>query len=135
MTDTPTELKWFYRCLLLILVGSVSYVIFQPAYNFAHWVPHGLLRNLGVPYAALLYFETNADKLLHPLIAASLVILLTQAKIPLISTTKLRSLLFVFALIVLAEIIQAWIGRGFGYLDLILGFLGCYLAYCLIKTD
>lgn len=138
MTDTHTDRKWFYRWALLLVIALLSYVVFQPSYNFAHWVPHSFLRGLGIPYSALLYFETHADKILHPLGAAIITVLLFASKVPFLSSNYLspnyRTLCVVIVALFGTELIQALIGRGFDYIDLILGALGSYLACTLLSN-
>ena len=132
MTDATAYMKWFYRGILASFTVSVAYVVVQPEYNFAHWIPHPLLRGLGVPYDALLYFESNADKLLHPLIAFILVLLLAKAEIPRISEPPHRPLQILLLTMLSAEIVQWKIGRGFEAADLALGLLGALCAYLII---
>ena len=133
MTDTRLDSKWFYRLLLIISTLSMAYVVFQPEYNFAHFIPHRLLRNIGISYEILLSFEQNADKLLHFIGGFLVTALLSLSKLPIISTPPIRVLIMVFAAIFFTEFYQWWIGRGFELTDLALGALGSYWAYRLIK--
>jgi len=132
MTDPKPDIKWFYRAMLILLTGSMSYVVLQSSYNFAHWVPHSLLYKLGVPYATVLYLESNADKLLHPLGAFVLTWLLVKSKIPQLSY-PLRSFGLLCLVMTVAEITQWQIGRGFESIDLLLGIAGSYIACCMLS--
>jgi len=133
MTDPKAYIKWFYRCVFLLFAGLVSYVVFQPQYNFAHWLPHSLLRDLGTPYSVVLYFESNADKLLHPLGALILTILLIGSQWPVISQPNYRTFVFLCVIMLLAEIVQWKLGRAFEISDLLLGIIGSLLA-CTLCT-
>jgi len=129
MTDPKPYIKWFYRCTFLLLVGLMAYVVFQPHYNFAHWVPHSQLRNMGVPYSVILHFESNADKLLHPIGGFVLTVLLIVCKWPLISHPRYRLFVLFCSAMLITECIQWTLGRGFEFSDLLLGVLGSFLAY------
>ncbi len=132
MTDAPAHMKWFYRGTLVAITATMTYVAVQPQYNFAHWIPHSMLRDLGVPYEALLYFESHADKLLHPLIAFMLTMLICKAEISNISLPPVRPLFLVLLTMLVAELIQLQIGRGFEMADLALGLAGALLAYLVV---
>ncbi|MFT5571319.1 MAG: hypothetical protein ACI9FR_000233 [Cryomorphaceae bacterium] len=54
MNDSTADTRWFYRAALLVLFVSMAYVITRDEYNYAHWIPHAFLRDLGISYAALL---------------------------------------------------------------------------------
>ncbi|MEM7360703.1 MAG: hypothetical protein AAF431_16545 [Pseudomonadota bacterium] len=129
MTDRPTFRKWFSRGCLLALVAVMAVVAFQPQYNFAHWVPHTFLRDLGVSYDALLWFESNADIFLHFLGAWALLYLLYRAEFAIFAGSFWMVWLLSFSLLIVAEIIQHVIGRGVDYSDLLFGTLGCFMAY------
>ena len=131
MKHSLVDIKWFYRCLLIVLTLSMTYIVIQPSYNFSHFVPHNLFRSLNIPYTAVLLFEQNADKALHFLGAASLVLLIHGAQV--YKITKLHALLFTILLCIAAEAIQLKIGRGFNSSDLLLGILGSFMAYLRIK--
>jgi len=47
MKQSTIYIKWFCRALLLLLLGSMGYIASRPEYNFAHWIPHGFLRDIG----------------------------------------------------------------------------------------
>ena len=133
MTETTQYIKWFSRLFFVFLASVMAYVVVQPSYNFAHWVPHIFLYDIGVPYAAVLSFEQNADKLLHPLGAFLLTFLLIKSEI---SVFKLRNHIIIWIVIttvIAAELIQYYIGRGFDNKDLALGIIGCLCAYLLTK--
>ena len=128
MTDPKSEIKWFYVCALILLGSSAAWVVFQPHYNIAHWVPHSLLRTIGLPYATILELESNADMLLHPVLAFLMTLCLIKANLPYISTPKSRPFLLMVILMSAAEAGQSVIGRGFELPDLLLGALGSFLA-------
>lgn len=129
MTDRQTFRKWFSRACLAVLVGLLAAVAFQPEYNFAHWVPHRFLRDLGLSYQALFWFESNADVLLHFLGAWALTYLLYRADFAVFAGRFWIVWLVTVALLVIAEAIQHVIGRGIDYGDLLFGTLGCFMAY------
>ena len=128
MTDSNRYMKWFCRALLVSLASAMSYVVFQPAYNFAHWIPHGVLRDAGLSYSTLLLLESHADKILHPLGAFILTILLLGSAIPGISSPKNRAVLLLGLTLLVTELGQWRIGRGFDVIDLGLGMLGIFAA-------
>lgn len=133
MTDPKLYRKWFCRAMLVALFIMMSSVVFKQAYNFAHWVPHNFLRSIGLSYASLLYFEQHADKLLHILVAFVLTSLLICSEIKHISRPKHRALILIIIALVLVELIQWQIGRGFGVIDAVLGIIASYWAYRLTK--
>ncbi|NND80922.1 MAG: hypothetical protein HKN50_00705 [Gammaproteobacteria bacterium] len=135
MTDSNVKIHWFYRLTLLLLGVAVAYVVLQPSYNFAHWIPHSHLRAIGIPYEMLLAFESNADKLLHPLMGFVLTWLLLQARIPFLSLPPSRAWLVVLVLMIGAELWQFFIGRGFESLDITLGALAALLASVLFARQ
>ena len=128
MTDTNSYRKWFYRCALTLLGLLSTYVVLQPEYNFAHWVPHKLLRSMGVPYSVVLAAESNADKLLHPLLAFIFTILLHRSRFKLLNASIYRPMQVLCVVMVAAETAQWYIGRGFEASDVLLGGMGTYLA-------
>ncbi len=133
MTDHNTDMKWFYRTILFCLIVLMSYVVFQTQYNFAHWVPHRLLKSIGIPYQALLYFERNADVILHLLGAFVITLLIIKSDFSMILKHQIWIVALVCAALFLVEIYQQQIGRGFDLWDLILGIVGCVMAM-LIST-
>ena len=135
MTDGYLNMKWFCRGLLLLLIACVGWVVIQPEYNFAHWVPHAQLRDLGVPYSVMLWFEQNAHLLLHPVVAFLLVTLFFAAQLPWLIARQTRPGLVVVLILVLAEIVQWQIGRGFEAIDLFTGLLGVLAAYWIKWTN
>ena len=132
MNDSPAYMKWFYRMLLLSVFIIMSYVVTRSGYNFAHWVPHRFLREMGLSYNALLWGERNADVALHFLGAAILVWLVYLAALPVFSLTPKRAFVTVVILCLGAELFQLWIGRGFQTSDLLLGIVGGFMAYLMI---
>ena len=119
--------------MLLILFFLATWVTTKSSYNFAHWVPHGFLRQLGIPYSMVLWGEQNFDKLLHFLGAATLTWLIIKSKIHTIN--KPRSVVIVILLCLSAECAQLIIGRGFNSSDLLLGILGSFMAYLGINEN
>jgi len=133
MTDPQLYRKWFCRTALCCLILLMSSLVFRQSYNFAHWVPHDYLRSIGLSYSALLYFEQHADKLLHIVIAFTLTVLLICSEIEKISRPKHRALILIVTGLILVELLQFQIGRGFGVLDAGVGILASYWAFSLIK--
>ena len=127
MKHSHVYIKWFCRSLLLLLVISITYIVIQPSYNFAHWIDHGFLKRINVPYLAVLWAEQNADKFLHFFGAALLVILIIKSQFKAILNR--HALIIVTTLCLLAELVQFFIGRGFNSVDLLLGILGSFMAY------
>ena len=128
MTDTNSYRKWFCRSALILLGLIATYVVLQPHYNFAHWVPHNLLRSAGVPYSALLAFESNADKLLHPVLAFVFTMLLFESYFSVFASSIYKPMLFLIIVMIVAELAQWYIGRGFDISDVLLGVVGSGLA-------
>jgi len=133
MKHSSTDMKWFYRALLIILIVSMTYIAIKPNYNMAHWVPHSFLRAIGIPYQIILWSEQHIDKLLHFVGAGMLVLILTKARLTSISATI--SLFIVIALSIAIELVQLMIGRGFNSSDLLLGILGSFMAYSGIRKN
>ena len=131
MKHSPVYMKWFSRCLLLALIVSITYIVIQPSYNFSHWINHGLLKKLNIPYEWVLWGEQHADKFLHFFGAAILVMLIIKSQLPFINNRL--AVLLVCSLCLIAEIAQLFIGRGFNSIDLLLGILGSFMAYLGIK--
>lgn len=127
--------KWLCRCLLVLLFSGMFYITLLPGYNFAHFVPHPLLRTLGVPYEYMLGFENHMDKLLHFGGAFCLLFLLYGAKLS--SSHSFYFQLFSYFFLILcmvfgAEIVQHYRGRGFDSTDLLLGILGAISALLIV---
>jgi len=135
MTDHKAYRKWFSRVTLLLLTISFSYVVLQPEYNFAHWVPHRLLRDIGVPYAAVLWFERNAEVGLHLFGSWALCLLMFFARLPILTNKTYRPLICMLFIILVAEFAQWRIGRGWDFSDILFGTLGCFMAYFTIENN
>ncbi len=135
MDQSTADMKWFYRVLLILLAGGLSYVVIQPSYNFAHWVPHSFLRRIGISYDALLWAEQNADIFLHFFGAALLTLLIHHAKLPILRRWRSSSFIIVCILCVGAEVAQYFIGRGVESGDLLLGICGSFMAYLAIDKN
>ena len=121
------------RLVLLILIGSMSYVVLLPHYNFAHLIPHNTLDNLGISYASQLWFEQNSDVLLHFSGGALLVLLISYARLFKSDHQAKPALITVVILCFGAEFAQLWIGRGFDEYDLLFGISGSFMAYLLVN--
>jgi hypothetical protein len=132
MNDSTADTRWFYRAALLVLFVSMAYVVTRAEYNYAHWIPHAFLRNLGVSYASLLWAERHGDLFLHFAGAFALVPLINFAALPVVSITPQRAFLAVALVCIAAELTQFLIGRGFETSDLLLGLLGSFMAYLAI---
>lgn len=116
-----------------MLALLMAYVATRQSYNFAHWVPHHLLRDLGIPYKAVLWGEQNADSFLHFFGGLSLTGLIYGARFKIFAAQPWRILLFVTLLCLFAELFQFVIGRGVESSDLLLGILGSFMAYSTIN--
>ena len=125
-------LMWASRITLISSTCLMTYVVTRPSYNYAHWVPHSFLRSIGIPYSALLWFETNGDSFLHFFGAALLSYLLISSQIRYISSPPIRAIYCVISICIAAEVTQFLIGRGFEINDLLLGILGSFMAYLTI---
>ena len=109
------------------------YVVVQPSYNFAHWLPHDLIKGLGVPYSAILWFEQNADKFLHFVGSLMITYLIIYSDIRAIN--RHYAFIIVILLCSAAEYVQFLIGRGYNSSDLLLGILGSFVAYLQITKN
>jgi len=127
MKHSQWDIKWFYRSLLLFLFCIATFIVTRQSYNIAHWVPHVLLRDIGLPYSIVLWGEQNMDKLLHFAGAAGLTWLIHKSEFPIIN--PVRALFITAFLCLSAECVQLIIGRGFNSLDLLLGISGSFMAY------
>jgi len=103
-------LKWACRSVFVVLAMLMTYIVTRESYNFAHWVPHHFLREIGIPYQVVLWSERNADLFLHFLGAMALTLLIYGA----------RFKVFIAP-------------RGFESSDLLLGILGSFMAYSTIN--
>lgn len=126
-------MKWFCRIVLIGLTLSMSYVVTQPSYNFAHWVPHNTLRSIGISYANLLWAEQNADTVLHFFGAALLTALLYGSDLLWLKKNRLIPLALVCLACLAAELAQHIIGRGMETRDLLLGICGSFMAYLVVQ--
>ena len=133
MKHSTLYIKWFCRCLLVLLTSFMTYVVVQPSYNFSHLIPHSLLKQLNIPYKVVLLGEQHADKFLHFFGAIALVFLLTKSQIYLIN--KRWAFILTCLLCLAAEMTQFFIQRGFNSSDLLLGFLGGFMAYLGINEN
>ena len=120
---------WCCRLGLIGLAGIFTYVVTRSSYNFAHWVPHNLLRTIGLDYATILWAEQNADIALHFFGGFGLTLLLIHARLPFISLPLWRPLAIIVLLCFAAEGAQYLIGRGTETSDLLLGICGSFMAY------
>ena len=125
------------RIALFVIIPVVSYAALYPGFASYHYVPHGLLRDVGVPYAAVLWFEMHLGDLLHFIVAFALVLLIPSANIlgkrsPAVQRTV--SLIIVATVAPVIEFYQWLVGRGFESIDLIAHFLGMLLAVALWRV-
>lgn len=121
------------RTVLLIVFFSFTYVVTRESYNFAHWIPHRLLRNAGISYETLLWSEQNADVFLHFVGGFVITILLMFSNLPLLKNRHWLTLLLVCGLCFFAEVFQYLIGRGKETSDLLLGICGSFMAYLAVN--
>lgn len=127
MKHSQWDMKWFYRVLLLFLFCLVTFIATRQSYNIAVWIPHRLLRDIGISYPIVLWGEQNIDKLLHFTGSATLTWLLIKSKFSYINHG--RAFLIMALTCAFAEYVQQMIGRGFNSLDLLLGIIGSFVAY------
>ena len=101
----------------------------MPGGNIAHWIPHALLDEIGVSYAAQLWFEQHVATLAHGV--GGMLLMATWGW----STIEQR-LWVGFIVITIGclgvECLQWWIGRGFSVLDLLTGSAGAALMALLL---
>lgn len=135
MNQAHPYIKWFYRFVLLTLFLSMTYLATRSSYNMAHWVPHNALRELGVSYQQLLWFEHHTDLFLHFFGSLLLTLLLFGADLPLMRQKAAFCLAVVIGLCVLTEFVQHSLGRGFESKDLLLGIFGSFMAYLAIHKN
>lgn len=127
---------WFCRITVISGIGIMVYAVLLPQYNFSHWMPHGFLKGIGVPYSFQLWLDHNMDKMAHFFGAIYVLTLLYGAKFFLYHNPELRFKLcaaITLALVVGAEIAQKWIERGFSFPDIVVGVIGVIIASLLIN--
>ena len=127
MKHSQLYMKWFSRSLLFILLLIMTYVATKPVYNLAHWIPHGLFKQLGLSYENILWAEQNLDKAMHFFGALVLTSLLIKADLLFIK--KQHAFVLIALTCLCAEFVQLLIGRSFNSIDLLLGILGSFMAY------
>lgn len=128
---TAIRAKLIHRWLLALIAAFGIYFTLKPDFSFYQWVPHRLLRDLGIPYSWVLGFERYGDKLAHLLIAAILVILLVGARFYFprrFNPRLISSVLLVTATLFMAELAQHKVGRGFTSADIVAGIVGIAIA-------
>ena len=135
MKQSDRYIKWFSRAITCILLVLLGYAATRSEYNSAHWVPHSLLRKFGAPYELVLYAEQNIDAALHFFGAAALVFALWFSKLPLLPKSSSKTAYLIALLCVGAESFQLLVGRGWQSSDLLLGMLGCFMAYLMISKN
>lgn len=124
------------RLVLLLVAPWLAYAALHPEFVTYYYVPHNLLRSLGVPYSAVLWFEVHLGDMLHMFIAFILVLLLPTARIMGNSPPYLQrrwTLIFVATVAPLVELYQLTTGRGFSGIDLVAHYIGMFLAAMLWK--
>ena len=125
--------KWACRGAFLSIAAVMTYVVTRESYNFSHWVPHPLLKKIGVPYEVVLWAEQNADLFLHFFGAMILTLLIFGAKLWFLKTRPIAIFTVVSFLCISAEVFQFSIDRGFESSDLLLGILGSFMAYSTVN--
>ncbi|MFT6408649.1 MAG: VanZ family protein [Arenicella sp.] len=121
--------KWACRGLFVLTSTLMTYVATRDSYNFAHWLPHRFLKEVGVPYQFVLWGEQNADVALHFFGAMILTFLIFGSKLSFFKSRPLAIFILVSTLCIGAEFFQFMIGRGIESSDLLLGILGSFMAY------
>jgi len=135
MKQLGIDIKWFYRIFTATLLVFMGYAATRTEYSSAHLVPHSILRFIGAPYDVILYAEQNINAVLHFLGAATLVWSLWLAHLPILCKSPILTTGSVIALCLGAELAQLLIGRGWQSSDLLLGIMGCFMAYLTIYTN
>lgn len=143
MNHSNTELKLFWaklqvmasRVILITLITGMSYVVSRTGYNVAHWIPHRLILQAGVSYDTMLWAEQRIDVLLHFFGGLLLTVFLYSSKIPVLKLSPAQSFFIVCLLSLGAEILQSIIGRGFDWVDLLLGISGGFMAYSVLNKN
>ncbi|RBP51538.1 hypothetical protein [Arenicella xantha] len=135
MNQASSYMKWFYRILLLMLFTAMSFLVTRSGYNTAHWMPHNILRELGLNYQQRLWLETHTDIALHLLGAFVLTLLLYAADLLILRKRVTLILATVVSLCVVAEFAQHILGRDVESKDLLLGILGSFMAYLVIHKN
>jgi hypothetical protein len=130
----PQASKWTFRGLFVSASLAMTYVATRDSYNFAHWVPHRWLKEIGVPYHVVLWSEQHADILLHFFGAMILTVLIFGSKLPFFKSRPLAIFTLVSTLCIAAEFFQLMIGRGAESSDLLLGILGSFMAYSALNN-
>jgi len=118
-----------FRIFLLIILTSFAYIVTRENYNFAHFLPNKLLRNIGFSYDTILWVEQNADVVLHLIGGFLITLLLILSDLPILRYSRWIPVVLVCCLCVLAEVFQDLIGRGKETSDLLLGICGSFMAY------
>lgn len=135
MKQSDTYIKWFSRITFGSLLGFLTYAVSQPHYNSAHLVPHTLMRQFSASYESILFAEQNIDGALHLIGAAMLTAALWLSQLPILSKTSGRAAIVIALFCLAAEGWQYQIGRGWHSSDLLLGILGCFMAYLAISKS
>jgi len=139
MNQHNEQTKWFSRVGLIVLSAVLVYLVIQPSYNIAHWVPHNALRRLGANYDHLLWIEHNIDLVLHAVGGFLVTALIIMSKLPIVGRSEMRALCLVCVLCIGVEISQFAVGRGAPLreqsLDLLLGIFGSFMAYLAFKKN
>ena len=131
-----TKLKMILcRIVLFALFIGLTYVVSRRSYNFSHWIPHNFIRDLGVSYESLLWAEQHADVVLHFLGGYFITRLIAASTLPFFKSDPSRIFVLVCIFCLATELLQLRIGRGFDYIDLLLGILGSFVAYLSINKN
>lgn len=121
---------WIARVLLLLTLPPLMFAALYPDFSGSQVVPHRFLYQQGVPYAAVLWFETHFGQIFHFAAAWLLTLLLPAARLLSFRTTQ-QKLFWVVALALAApaiELFQMGTGRSLDLSDLLAHYLGMVAA-------
>ena len=124
-------MTYIARIILLVFVGLVSWIAFQPELNLAAWTPNLLMRRIGFSYQSILTYEHHFHLALHFMVGAIIAFLLYHGKFYANNNAKLRiifGLIMVFIGSVFVEWGQSIVGRNVEVADLLFGFAGALIV-------
>ena len=120
-----------YRILLILLLALSASIAFRRDLNLAAYTPNQLMRDLGFSYHAILSYEHHFHLVLHISVGFLLTLLISGSRLFSVSSTRKRvviSAILVVAMAIVAEIIQAAIGRNVEIADVVYGLIGILIA-------
>lgn len=128
---------WLSRVILLLLIAGLTVLTLETGPSILQPSLNRFLRSLGVPYEGLLWAEHNIDYFTHSFGSFVIVLLLHFSNLPRFRTAQHKFLLYgmmVLTLMLVAEIMQWLIGRGFSFKDIMMGGIGIACAVLVLKA-